>query len=233
MSAQSVLDFPDVFQPVHRDRLLRFSLSPDIVLASDVATRQAEVLGSLRTQLIDRHLRKGRRAIALCSPSAKTGVSFMAANLAFAFAQMGANTLLVDANMRCPAIQNFVVPHQPVGGLCQCLAKDVDFTDQVQANVIPHLSVLYSGGPDPQALEKLSGPLFQPLIAMWMRDFDMVIVDTPPANQYADLLRIASAVGHALIVLRKHVSYMSDADRLIAELTASGVGITGIVLNER
>lgn len=232
MIAQTVLDVPDALRPVHRDKVPRFTLSPQIVLAADSDTRQAEVLGSLRTQLIDRHLRKGRRAIALCSPSARTGVSFMAANLAIAFARMGANTLLVDANMRCPAIQNFLVPHQPVGGLSQCLARTVDFADQVQSNIIPHLSVLYSGGPDPRALEKLSGPIFQPLMAMWMRDFDFVIVDTPPANRYADLLRIASAVGHALIVLRKHVSFMTDADRLVAELAASHVGIAGIVLNE-
>lgn len=230
--SQLLLDVPGALQQVHRNISWGFTLSPEIVLVADRDGPQVEALRSLRTQLIERHLRRGRRAIALCSPSGQAGVSFIAANLAVAFARMGANTLLVDANMRGPSIQNFIVPHQPVGGLSQCLSGGGNHSDQVQPNVIPYLSVLYSGGANPEALEKLSGPLFQPLMAMWMRDFDIVIIDTPPANRYADPLRIASAAGHSLVVLRKHVSFMSDADRLMTELTASRVGITGIVLNE-
>lgn len=210
-----------------------FTLSPDIILAAVPDGPRAEALRSLRTQLMERHLRRGKRAIAVCGPGEGVGVSFMAANLAVGFARAGANTLLIDANMRHPAIHDFIVPDRPVSGLAQCLAPHWDgYAGAIQANVIPNLSVLYSGGPDGEALEKLSGPRFQPLMAMCMRDFDFIIADTPPANLYADVLRIAAAAGHGLIVLRKHLSFVDDADALVGQLGASRVGVAGIVLNE-
>ena len=210
-----------------------FTLSPDIILAADPAGSRAEALRSLRTQLMERHLRRGKRAIAVCGPGGGVGVSFMAANLAVGFARAGANTLLIDANMRQPAIHDFIVPDRPVSGLAQCLSPHWDgYAGAIQANVMPNLSVLYSGGPDGEALEKLSGPRFQPLMAMCMRDFDFIIADTPPANQYADVLRVAAAAGDGLIVLRKHVSFVEDADALVGQLGASRVGVAGIVLNE-
>ena len=210
-----------------------FALSSDIILATEPGGPRAEALRSLRTQLMERHLRRGKRAIAVCGPGGGVGVSFMAANLAVGFARAGANTLLIDANMRQPAIHDFIVPDRPVSGLAQCLSPHWDgYAGAIQANVMPNLSVLYSGGPDGEALEKLSGPRFQPLMAMCMRDFDFIIADTPPANLYADVLRVAPAAGHGLIVLRKHLSFVDDADALIGQLGASRVGVAGIVLNE-
>ncbi len=210
-----------------------FALSPDIILTSDPDGPRAEALRSLRTQLMERQLRRGKRGIAVCGPGGGVGVSFMAANLAVGFARAGANTLLIDANMRQPAIHDFIVPDRPVSGLAQCLSPHWDgYAGAIQANVMPNLSVLYSGGPDGEALEKLSGPRFQPLMAMCMRDFDFIIADTPPANLYADVLRVAAAAGHGLIVLRKHVSFVEDADALVGQLGASRVGVAGIVLNE-
>lgn len=234
MMVTQMADVPDVAAWDPRgEKAGGFTLSGAIILATDPDGHRAEVLRSLRTQLMERHLRRGKRAIAICGPGEGVGVSFMAANLAVGFARAGANTLLIDANMRQPAIQDFIVPDRPVSGLAQCLSPDWDgYAGAIQANVISNLSVLYSGGPDGQALEKLSGPRFQPLMAMCMRDFDFIIADTPPANRYADVLQVAAAAGHGLIVLRKHLSFVDDADALIGQLGGSRVGVAGIILNE-
>lgn len=234
MDAQMIAGVPDVAAwERHGAAAGGFALSRDIILAHDPDGARAEVLRSLRTQLMERHLRRGKRAIAVCGPGEGVGVSFMAANLAVGFARAGANTLLIDANMRKPTIQDFIVPDRAVSGLAQCLSTDWDgYAGAIQANVIPNLSVLYSGGPDGEALEKLSGPRFQPLMAMCMRDFDFIIADTPPANRYADVLQVAAAAGHGLIILRRHLSFVDDADALIGQLRASRVGVAGIMLNE-
>lgn len=206
-----------------------FALSPDILLAADAHGRGAEALRSLRTQIIDRHMKRGRRGLAVCAPGAGVGKSFLAANLAVAFARAGARTLLIDADMRAPSIQRFIQPDRPLGGLGQRLRGE---GGEIQGEAIPNLSVLYSGGVMPDALERLSGPAFQPLIDMCLRDFDITICDTPPASLYADALRIASVVGDALVVLRKHVSFIEDADALLAQLRAAQAGVVGCVLNE-
>jgi capsular exopolysaccharide synthesis family protein len=210
----------------------QFQLSKDIVLTTDCDGPRVEALRSLRTQLMERHLRQGRRAIAVCGPGARVGTSFMAANLAVAFARAGVRTLLIDANLRCPAIHQFIVPDRPVSGLDQCLSSQgASFADAVQNAVITNLSVIYSGGPAADALEKLSGPRFQPLMDMCIRDFDVCIVDTPPANRYADALRITAVAGYGLIVLRKHVSFVQDVDTLTAQIGATGARVIGAVLN--
>lgn len=231
MNTESIADIQELSETVSRGPG-QCIFSEGVILAADPHGARAEALRSLRTQLMERHLRLGRRAIALCSPGAGAGTSFMAANLAVAFARAGANTLLIDANMRDPAVQDFIVPAQPVAGLAQCLAGNGNCADFIQGNAAPNLSILYSGGPDAAALDRLSGPSFPALMARCMRDFDLVIADTPPANRHADVLRIAAAAGHALLVLRKHVSFMADADMLIGQLAASRAGVAGIVLNE-
>src|SRR3546814_15275006 len=67
---------------------------------------------------------------------------------------------------------------------------------------------------------------------MCMRDYDITLIDTPPSNQYADVLRVAAATGYALIVARKHVTFMQDVDALTAQLNASQVSVAGMVLND-
>src|SRR3546814_18316790 len=79
------------------------------------------MLRSLRTQLLERHVRCGRRALTVCGARTGVGISFMAANLAVAFSRAGANTILFDANMRHPAVQRFIIPERPVAVLSQIL----------------------------------------------------------------------------------------------------------------
>src|SRR3546814_10202287 len=92
--------------------------------------------------------------------------------------------------------------------------------------------VLCVSGAVPDALEKLSARRFQALIDMCMRDYDITLIDTPPSNQYADVLRVAAATGYALIVARKHVTFMQDVDALTAQLNASQVSVAGMLLND-
>src|SRR3546814_12783052 len=131
----------------------------------------------------------------------------MAANLAVAFSRAGANTLLIDANMRHPAVQRFIIPDRPVAGLSQSLTLGGESLEGAICNgVSGNLSVLYSGGAVPDALEKLSARRFQALIAMCMRDYDITLLDTTPSNQFADVLGVPSATGTALTDERKAVN---------------------------
>src|SRR3546814_9698189 len=80
--------------PVREDSAAGFALSDDIVLEAKPEGQRAEMLRSLRTQLLERDVRCGRRALTVCGASTGVGISFVAANLAVAFTRAGANTLL-------------------------------------------------------------------------------------------------------------------------------------------
>jgi tyrosine-protein kinase Etk/Wzc len=65
-----------------------------------------------------------------------------------------------------------------------------------------------------------------------MRDFDLTIIDTPPANVGADALRIGAVAGYGLIVARRNRSFVKDIKTLQAEMAADGMRVIGSVLVE-
>src|SRR3546814_7440640 len=80
----------------------------------------------------------------------------MAANLAVAFSRAGANTLLIDANMRHPAVQRFIIPDRPVAGLSQSLTSGGESLEGAICNgVSGNLSVLYRSEEHTSELQSL------------------------------------------------------------------------------
>ena len=104
-----------------------------------------------RTHLVAQHIDEGRRAIAVCAASAGAGCSFVASNLAVAFSQIGLRTLLVDCDLRNPALDRVIRSSTDPLGLRQCLAtSDMSFADAISFDVLPNLAIMYSGGSRPQ-----------------------------------------------------------------------------------
>jgi receptor protein-tyrosine kinase len=93
------------------------------------------------------------------------------------------------------------------------------------------LSVLTSGPTPPNPQELLGRKLFVSLLAYASNEFDVVLVDTPPATQYADATTIAVLSGGALLVTRQDNTRLEDTRRLTERLTELGVPMVGAVLN--
>ena len=224
-----VSDLTLVTTPVAPDR--RFG--PDLVMLSDPNGTRAEAIRGLRTHVTAQHLAFGRRALVICAPTAECGCTYVAANLAVAFAQGGLNTLLLDANLRAPGVDAIIPPATPEAGLRQCLrGAELNLGANLEPNVLPNLSVLYTGGAAQDALELLGSDRFEGVMAACMRDFDITIVDAPPANIGADALRISTVTGYSLIVARGDHSFVKDVQTLHSELTVDGVRVVGTVLVE-
>lgn len=210
-----------------------FELRPGVVLMSDPNGVQAEAIRTLRTHLIARHLRDGRRGLAVCGASHQVGCTFVAVNLAVALSQVGHKTLLIDGDLRDPGVESMIVPPRSLPGLRQCLASpEAGFGDSIQNDVLPGLSVMYSGGMAANPQELLGGDRFKILVDLSMRDYDVTIVDTPPSNICADARLISSVVGYSLIVARRDFSFVQDQATLARELSADRAELIGTVLNE-
>lgn len=208
-----------------------YTFSPDLVVETDPASIAAESLSALVTQLISRHLKVNRRGIVLCSPSKGTGCTFMASNLAFAIANSGARTLLLDANLRSPGVQDFVQSDQAERGLLQLLTDETLATrDVVHTDVVPNLSVIYSGGTSANS-GIFATRRFKSILDDYLRDFDFVIVDTPPSSTCSDTVRIASLVKYAAIIVRKDETFVNDVKVLVDELKANDAEVLGVYIN--
>jgi len=141
--------------------------------------------------------------------------------------------LLVDGDLRTPSVHTYFDQPLSGGGLYACLASFSDsiaeFTDE---NVLPNLDVLGAGLPDAAAHELLASDKFPDIINTCVRDYDMTIIDTPPANSCADGLRIATVTGYGLIVARKNRTLVSDVQVLAGQLRLERAHAIGTVLNQ-
>jgi protein-tyrosine kinase len=210
-----------------------YSISPSLVMVSAPGEAAAESIRALRTHIMAQHINEGRRALAVCAASAGVGCTFIAANLAVALSQIGVKTLLIEADLRAPGLSRYIASPRSGDHLAQFLASDeIGFSDVIEADVAPNLSLIYSGGPAAAPQELLAGPRFKTLMDFCLRDFDATIVDTPPANTCADVRRISTVVGYSLIVTRRNKTFVDDIKTLAAQLQADHAKVVGTVLNE-
>ena len=210
-----------------------YSFSPSLVMVSSPGDAAAEAIRALRTHIMAQHIQEGRRALAVCGASAGVGCTFIASNLAVALSQIGVKTLLIDADLRRPGVGRYIGSPTSGPGLAQFLASDeIGFGDAIEADVLPSLSVLHSGGPAAAPQELLAGQRFKMLMEFCLRDFDATIVDTPPANTCADARRISTVVGYSLIVTRRNKTFVDDIKTLADQLQADHAKLVGTVLNE-
>lgn len=209
------------------------SVSDEIIAAYKPFTPQVEALRALRSQLMLRWFSTEleRKALAIVSPARGEGRSFLAANLAVVFSQLGEHTLLIDADMRNPR-------QHKLFGLENRLGLSAILSGRGEVNAIERipslidLSVLPAGAVPPNPQELISRPIFSRLMEELSREFDIIIIDTPAGADCADAQTIATRAGGALLVAHKNTSLLRTTRRLADDLTQASALMVGTVLNE-
>lgn len=208
------------------------ALSDELVLAFEPFSPQAEAMRVLRAELMQRWFgRPGQHALAITSAHPEEGRSFLAANLAVAFAQLGQRTLLIDADLRRPRQHTLFGLSNRVG-LSALLTGRAGAESIAQIPGLTGLSVLRSGSAPPNPAELLGRPAFGKLLSALGRHYDVVLIDTPAAGTRVDARSVACSARGALVVARKDVSPLDAVSRLTDSMTQSGVSVLGAVLNE-
>ena len=203
------------------------------VMINDPQGLEAEAIRALRTRLAAQHLREGRRSLAVCAAAAEAGCTYVALNLAVSMAQAGVRTAIVDANLRDPMIADLCSLPLSMPGLADYLADDsVTMAEIVDAELMPNLAVIGGGELPSNPQELLSGARFRGLVDQLLREYDLTIFDTPPANICSDGQRVATMAGFSLIVSRKHKSYLEDVKTLAKQLRADRSVVVGSILND-
>jgi chain length determinant protein tyrosine kinase EpsG len=208
------------------------SVSRELVVAYEPFHPRAEELRALRTQLQMRCSRVGieHRMLAVASPGRGEGRSYVAANLAVAFSQLGERTLLVDADMRAPR-QHLIFNVPDRVGLATVLSGRADRDAVAPVREFGRLALLPAGVPPPNPQELISRPAFASFLKAMRDEFDVILFDTPPAKEYADALNVAFRAGCAVMLARKDHTRLADTTALVRGLGESGVSVLGTVLN--
>ncbi len=208
------------------------SLSHELIAAYKPFSPVVEQLRALRSQLMLRWFdaETNRKALAILSPGAGEGRSFIAANLAIVFSQLGERTLLIDADLRNPR-QHELFKLGNGSGLSGLLAGRANAEAVLRVPSLLGLSVLPAGAVPPNPQELLGRPAFIETLRSLSQEFDVVIIDTPAASNFADAQTIAARAGAAIMLASKNQSSLPDMAALTANLQQAGTTLVGSVLN--
>lgn len=208
------------------------TVKPEVVVAFKPFSPAGENLRALRSQLMLRWYNHTlqRKVLAVCSPNVGDGRSFVAANLAVVLAQQGQKVLLVDANLRNPMLEQWF-PAAKGPGLSAALAERTGPDTWVHLGGIPGLAVMVAGPQAPNPLELLGRPAFERVLQAATQAFDVVVLDTPAGQAYADAEVVAARAGTAVLVARQNRTHVNHSAHLAKRLQDSGVALVGAVLN--
>lgn len=207
-------------------------VSTELVVAYEPSHPRAEELRALRTQLLFRwsSTEASQRVLAIVSPGPGEGRSYVVANLAVLFSQLGERTLLIDADLRAPRQHRiFNLPNRI--GLSAVLSDRADRGAVIPLPNIGTLSILPAGAPPPNPQELLSRHALGILLEELRAEFDVILFDTPPARHYADAQSVAFRAGSVMVLARKDHTRLADAAGVIRELGDTGIRVIGTVLN--
>jgi chain length determinant protein tyrosine kinase EpsG len=209
-------------------------VSEEVVAAHGPQNEVVEPIRALRTQLMLRWLTGAhRKLLAITSPDRGEGRSWLSANLAVAFAQVGMRTLLIDADMRRPQ-QHRLFNLDNALGLSALLTGRGGSSTVCRVHPQMRLSVLPAGSTPPNPQELLASSAFTIVLDRFAEQYEqgVVLIDTPAAMETSDAQLIVARAGAAIVLCRLNHSRQSRLEALTRDLKCTGAQILGGVLNE-
>ena len=209
-------------------------LNPELVVATKPFSDQAEAFRTIRSHLIMKvYSDEGPRpAIAVLSPDSGDGKTYFAANLAVAFAQLPGRTVLVDADMRNPRVQDLFTLSNRGAGLSAILSGRAASKIIQHVKELPNLYVLPVGTTPPNPLELLERQAFGLLMRELKTKFDRIIVDTPAAQYGTDGAVVAAKCGAGLVIARRNHSKVDALQAMVHTVGMGSTRLVGTILNE-
>ena len=208
------------------------NLPAKVVAAFTPNSPFVEALRGLRSQLMLRWFdgSPGQTSLAVTSVDRGDGKSFITANLGVLFAQLGERTLVIDADLRHPTQNQIFGLHNKMG-LSGLLAGRAGMEEVIDVPSIRNLSVLPSGPLPPNPQELLGSHEFAELLNYFSSRYNVILVDTPSAQEASDAHVVAQRTRSVLLVGRKDKTRSAELSQLAGIMSNSGIQILGATLN--
>ncbi|KQL39942.1 hypothetical protein AN960_08190 [Bacillus sp. FJAT-25509] len=213
------------------NRKLSHLTNLNIVTTTYKNSKISEEYRTVRTNFLTSIELQENKAIIVTSPNQGEGKSTTVANFAISLAQLGKKVLLIDANLRRPTLHisfntsNFV-------GLSNILLGKTDLEEVIVKTEVNGLNLLPCG-PVPYSPADLLGlETLKDLINKVTEEYDVVLIDTPPALEFADTKIIASNCDGLILVA--HWGKTKNKEIAFAQKKLSNsIKILGVVMNEK
>lgn len=196
----------------------------------DPADLAIEAMRSLRTSLHFAMLEAKNNILMISGASPMAGKTFIATNLAAVVAQAGQRVLLLDADMRKGTLHR-VLTSSATPGLSELLSGQATLEDAVRATDVEGLAFIGRGKAPPNPSELLMHANFTTLLHELSRQYDLVIVDTPPILAVTDAAIVGNHAGTSLLVARFGMNQAREIALAAKRLQQNHVELKGAIFN--
>ena len=176
----------------------------------------------------------GGRVLVFTSAGPADGKTSVVSNIAVAAAMTGKRVLLVDADLHRPRIHD-IFGLKNEAGMTDLLRSEGDWSrwpELTQRTKLPGLSVITAGNPRQGAGILFYSPGFPMLLAKWREQYDLVLLDTPPALPITDA-RVIGFLADGVVLIARAGHTTRDALLAIQErLTEDRIHLLGCILND-
>ena len=188
----------------------------------------AEAFRRLRTNLQFLNVDNPPRVFVLTSSVAAEGKSETAINLSLALAESGNRVLIIEADLRRPLVVSYMTMPDKVG-LTNILSGQADFADVVQETRHVGVDLLACGPLPPNPSELLASEVARHLLEDLRRQYDYVIVDSPPLLPVTDGALLARITDGALLVVRSDRTTSDQVAQAVDNLDKADATLLGLV----
>ncbi|PTP42205.1 polysaccharide biosynthesis tyrosine autokinase [Vibrio splendidus] len=201
-----------------------------LLAESNPADLSVEALRGLRTSLHFAMLEAKNNVLMISGPAPGIGKSFISTNFAAVAAKTGQKVLLIDADMRKGYLQqSFGVNWD--NGLSDVLSGKQEFAQSVKSTPVENLEIITRGQVPPNPSELLMHPRFAELMEWAAKEYDLVIVDTPPVLAVTDPSIVGAFAGTTLMVARYGQNTIKEIDVARNRFEQSGIEVKGVIFN--
>lgn len=189
-----------------------------VVVQANSRSAMAEMFRLLRTNLQFLSGGKSNQAVLITSSSSGEGKSFVTLNLGITLALADKKTVILELDLRKPKLIRYLTKQPAENGITHYLIGQLDAGQIVQqSNLHSNLYYVASGPIPPNPAELLLSDRLKTLLEQLRRDFDYILLDTPPVGMVADALLLGEQADCSLYVVR-HGHTQKSTLSLIHEL---------------
>ncbi len=211
----------------------------DLYITRYPKSRFSEAIKTIRTNLAFSNVDKNKKVILITSCEPGDGKSFVAANLAAAYAQEGKRVLLIDCDLRRGRQHKiFGLPNSANLGYSKLILDynenyDIDFKDKfVLRTSVENLFLIPSGPIPPNPTELLTSNNNEKLIRYLTNEYDIVILDCTPIIGLSDAAIMTKYSDINLLVVSNNKTKIELVDRAKKAFAVANAEITGVILNK-
>ena len=200
--------------------------------SSKVSFSFVESFKSIRTKLENIKAEKGYKVFVVTSTYEDEGKTTIAVNIACSLAQKGKSVLLIDSDLRKPAILHAVgVKSDTNYGLIPIIKGTSTYVDSIKFIKSLGIFILPTGGVSLKSTEVLDTEKVKNVIEQARNEFDYVIIDSPPAHVVSDSLVISPLADGMIYTVRRDYARVNEINRTLEEIKAADIDVVGTIFS--